>query len=90
MDRAWLSSAFYQEIAAWWPLELQTAARPTHLADIVRRKPTHLGFCDALGLGAWGVWLDPSMSSRNLVWCHPWPLDIITELVLSTNLKGPS
>ena len=34
------------------------------------------------------MWLNPSKSSRNLVWRHPWPLDIITDLILSTNLKG--
>ena len=64
---------------------MQTEARPTHLANIFRRKPTHLGFCSALVLGAGGVWLDPSRSSRNLLWRHTCPPDIITELVLSTN-----
>ena len=54
-DRAWLSSDFYREIADWNMLADQTANRPTHLAEIVRRKPTHLGLCNASGLGAGGV-----------------------------------
>ena len=47
MDRAWLSSDFHREIADWTTLADQTADRPTHLAEIVRREPTHMGFCDA-------------------------------------------
>ena len=55
-DRAWLSPDFHQEIADWTTLAAQTADRPTHLANIVWREPTHLGFCDASGLRAGGVW----------------------------------
>ena len=66
----------------------QTADQPTHLAEIVRREPTHLGFCDASGLGAGGVWLDPSNSGKDQVWRHPCPPDIIADLVSSTNRDG--
>ena len=88
VDRAWLSPSFHLEISNWRSLAVQTEAHPIHLAKIVCRKPTHLGFFDASGLGTRVVWLDPSKSSPNLVWRQPWPLDIITELVSSTNLKG--
>ena len=67
---------------------LQEASRPTHLAEIVRREPTHLGFCDAYGLGVGGVWIDPARTGHNMVWRHPWPTDIITDLVTSTNHQG--
>ena len=70
-DRTSLSSEFHQEIADWTTLADQTADRPTHLTEIVRREPTHLGFCDASGLGARGVWLDPSNSGKDLVWRPP-------------------
>ena len=66
----------------------QTADRPTHIAEIVRRKPTHLGLCNASGLGAGIVWLDPSRSGKDIVWRHPWPADIISDLVSSTNREG--
>ena len=62
--------------------------RPTHLTGIIRREPTHLGFCNASGLGDRGVWLDPSRSGRDLVWRHPWPVDIVADLVSSTNREG--
>ena len=67
---------------------MQTAAEPEHLAKIVRREPTHIRFCNTPSVGAGVVWLNPSRSSHNLVWCHPRPADIILELFLSANLKG--
>ena len=87
-DRAWLSLDFHREIADWRMLAEHTANRPTHLADIIRHKPTHLGFCGASGLGDGGVWLDPSCSGEDLVWRHPWPEDIIANLVSFTNMEG--
>ena len=66
----------------------QKEDRPTHLAEIVCRKPTHLGFFHASGLGDWGVWLDSSRLRKGLVWRHPWPAEIIADLVSSTNREG--
>ena len=34
------------------------------------------------------MWINPYRSVQNLVWRHPWSLDVISELVFSTNLKG--
>ena len=64
------------------------AAHPTHLHEIVRHKSTHMGFCDASDLGEGGMWLDLVRSGHNLVWSHPWPLEIIEYLVSSKNLEG--
>ena len=83
--RTWMSAAFHHKIVGLWTLAVQTEARPTHLADIVRCKPTHMGFCNASVLGKRGVWLHPSRSGCNLVFCHPWPPDIIKDLVLLIN-----
>ena len=55
----------------WRTLVDQKAARTTHLSKIVRHEPTNLGFYNALGLEARGVWLNPSRSGKDLVWCHP-------------------
>ena len=84
-DRAWLSPAFHRKIADWKMLADQTVDRPTHLPEIVRPERTHMGLCDASGLGAGGVWLDPSPLGKDLVWRYPWPEDIISDLVSSTN-----
>ena len=86
--RSWLSPDFYREIANWRMLTEQTANQLTHLADIICPKPTHMGFCDASGLGAGGMWLYPSHSGKVLAWRHPWPADIIANLVSSTIREG--
>ena len=88
MDRAWLSSDFHRELNDWKVLALQSASRPTHLAEIIRQEPTHLGFCEASGLGAGEVWLHPTRTGQNLVWQLPWPPDIVDNLVSSTNPQG--
>ena len=67
---------------------MQTAARPTHLDEIVCREPTHLGFCDASGINAGDVWLDSSRSVPSIMWYHPCLPDIIMALVLVTNPGG--
>ena len=84
----WLSPVFHHEIADWKILADQTDDLPTHLAEVVRREPTHMGFCDDSGLRAGIVWLDPSLSGNDLVWRHPWLADIIADLVSSTNREG--
>ena len=67
VDPAWLSPAFHHELTYWKELALQSESRPAHLAEIVCQKPTHLGFCDASGLGVGGVWLDPDGTGQILV-----------------------
>ena len=67
VDREWLSPAFPHKLADWKALALQAASWPTHLAEIARREPTHLGFYDVSGLGAGGVWIDPARTGKNLV-----------------------
>ena len=65
--QAWISPVFHSELANWKALTLQAASRPTHLAEIIRRSPTHIGLCDASGLGVGGVWLDLARTGQNLV-----------------------
>ena len=85
VNRVWLSLVFHRELVDCKALALQVASMPTHLADIVCCEPTHVKFCDASGLEAGGVWLDPTGTGHNLVWWHPWPVDATSELVSTTN-----
>ena len=88
LDWAWLFPKFHCEIDDWQTLAEQISAQPTHLAEMVRREPTYLGFCNASGLGAGGMWPKPSLLGQDLVWRHPWTEDIITNLVYSTIGEG--
>ena len=81
-------SAFHQDIGDWRALVAQETGWPTNLVDIVRRYPNHLGFSDASGIGAGGVWLYPSKSRLSIMWRYPWPPDIIVALVSDTNTGG--
>ena len=88
VDRAWIPPAFHHKLSDWKALALQAASRTTHLTEIVHREPTHLGFCDASGLGSGGVWINLARTGQNIVWQHPWNPDIIESLVSSTNPQG--
>ena len=85
VDQAWLSPKLYRELANWKELDLRAASQPMHLAEIIHRETTHLGFCDASDLGAGGLWLNPARTSQNLVWRLPWLPNIVANLVSSTN-----
>ena len=66
----------------------QTVAQPTHLAEIIRQETTHLGFCDASGIRAGGVWLNPSVSGTILAWRHTWLPNTIAAPISYSNPEG--
>ena len=80
-SKAYLSKAFHREIAHWQRLITDSLARPRFLAEVVCRLSTALGFCDALGVGAGGVWINPDVTGKNFVWRLQWPEDIVADLV---------
>ena len=67
-SKAYLSKAFHREIAHWQRLSTNLLAWPRFLAEVVCRFPTALGFCDASGIGAVGVWIYPDGTGKNFVW----------------------
>ena len=42
--------------------------RPIHLAEKFHRYASSLGYCNALGIGVGGVWIDPKKYGFNRVW----------------------
>ena len=79
---------FHREIDNWKSLVTQKVARPTHLANIVRQDPTHLGFYNSSSIGTGGLWLDPSRSGLIIVWHHPLSPEIIAVLISDKNPEG--
>ena len=61
---------------------------PTYLAKLVHRLASDLGYTNASGLSAVGVWIDANEDGKNYTWRVKWPADIIQELVSFTNPKG--
>merc|ERR550539_1666539 len=74
------------------------ATRPTRIAEVVPLSASALGYHDASGIGAGGVWFpDPSLTSRMagplpcgtpILWRYQWPTDIQQRLVSNSNPHG--
>ena len=47
-----------------------------------------LGFCDASGKEAGGVWIDPNSDGRTFLWRLEWPVEICADLVSWDNPHG--
>ena len=66
--KAYLSKALHRYISHCQRLCKNLLARPHFLAEVVQRLLTALGFYDASGMGAGGVWIDPNGTGANFVW----------------------
>ena len=72
------------------------ASRPTRIAELIPLNPCALGFHDASGRGAGGVWYSnpellprqPTLQSQPMVWRLSWPRDIIANLITDSNPHG--
>jgi hypothetical protein len=78
----------------WMSNDIST--RPTRIAELIPLLPSALGYHDASGQGAGGVWfptqdLRPRLGSQQaqlLLWRLQWPPDIIQNLVSEQNPGG--
>ena len=70
--------------------------RPTRIAEVIPLNPCAIGYHDASGQGAGGVWFaNPELHPRlgtcptqPLLWRVPWPKDITSNLVSHSNPHG--
>ena len=60
---------------------------PTYMAEIVHRVPSNLRYCDASGVRAGGLWVEPNEDGFNRVWRIQWPEDVTDDLVNFDNPK---
>ena len=86
--KAYLTKAFHREISHWQCLCKDSLSQPRFLEEAVQCLPTTLGLCDASGMGAGGVWIDPDGTGENFVWRVKWPADIVSDLVTWDNPAG--
>jgi hypothetical protein len=62
---------------------------PTSVLQLVVHFPDYIGYSDACGLGAGGVWTDGMKKvPRPFLWQVEWPTDIKNSLVSSSNPTG--
>ncbi len=72
------------------------SSRPTRIAELIPLLPSALGYHDASGQGAGGVWFPTddlcprqgSKQSQPLLWRLQWPKDISSSLVSEKNPSG--
>jgi len=95
-NRINLSKGVHQALDDFRWLYNDIANRPTRIAEVVPLLPSALGYHDASGEGAGGVWFPtPDLSTRNngtpaqpILWRHQWPDHIKCQLVTENNPKG--
>ena len=69
-------------------------SRPTRIAEVVPLSPSAIGYHDASGLGAGGVWFPGYLIPRGtklntpLLWRIQWPQDITDNLISFANPNG--
>ena len=61
---------------------------PTSVLLLVTANPSFIGYSDASGVGAGGVWCSGIKSLDPFVWRVPWPSDIHSALRTDKNPKG--
>jgi hypothetical protein len=65
------------------------ASWPTHVSKLVQSDhPDYIGYCDASGFGAGGVWFGGQQKLAPIVWRIQWPKDITVALVSDKNPTG--
>jgi hypothetical protein len=58
------------------------ASRPTHVSELVQaEQPDYIGYCDASGFGARGVWFGGRQHLDPIVWRVQWPKDITNAII---------
>ena len=86
--RANLSKGFHRYVFHWRPLFWDALNRQTFLEKVFQHLTNSLKFCDASGLGAGSVWIDPNGDESRFVWRLAWPRYIVEDLVRSSNPAG--
>jgi hypothetical protein len=64
------------------------ASQPTHVSELVQSPLDYVGYCDASGWGAGGVWFGGRQDLEPTVWRLKWPTDVTNSLVSTFNPTG--
>ena len=61
---------------------------PTHVTQLVEEYPDFIGYSDACGIGAGGVWCSGQQQVNPMVWKYEWPSEIKSKLITDKNPNG--
>ena len=72
----------------WITLLQSISSRPTSVLELVQKPSTYIGYVDACGFGAGGVWFSGTSPLKPTVWRILFPKFVIANLVSSKNPTG--
>jgi hypothetical protein len=83
-----LTATLKQVLADWRYIIHFMMKHPTSVLQLLSDYPTYVGYSDACGAGAGGIWTSGLTHLKPFVWKYEWPSDIKNALVTSTNPNG--
>ena len=83
-----LSPTLKQILADWRYIIHFMMKNPTSVLQLLSEYPNYVGYSDACGLGAGGIWTSGLTHIKPFVWQFEWPEDIKNALVSAHNPKG--
>ena len=78
----------YAALANWRRLLIDMRACPTRINDLVGQRISDIGYVDALGISAGGVWMSTTSEYSNIVWRMEWPKIVSDRLISDKNPAG--
>ena len=87
-DRVDLTPPVSQALRDWITIIRQIGSRPTSVLELQARPPQYVGYVDASGFGAGGVWFGGEADLQPTVWRIDWPEEIQEQLVSKDNPNG--
>jgi hypothetical protein len=83
-----INDSLRQTLKDWVVLLRRIASRPTSVLELTPGPPAFIGYVDASGFGAGGVWISGTEFIQPTVWRLSFPEDIEKRLVSTSNPDG--
>ena len=83
-----LTPLLRQTLADWSYMINFLKDHPTHISKLVEDYPAFIGYSDACGMGAGGIWCSGTKPLSPFVWQYEWPGDIQQSLITDRNPTG--
>jgi hypothetical protein len=83
-----MTEALRQALRDWSYMISYLKTNPTSVMQLVADEPWFIGYSDACGLGAGGIWCSGTKQLAPILWQVEWPPDIKTSLITSENRSG--
>ena len=80
-----MTEALRQALRDWSYMISYLKTNPTSVMQLVADEPWFIGYSDACGLGAGGIWCSGTKQLAPILWQVEWPPDIKTSLITSEN-----